>query len=131
MTGVDTNVLVRFLTGDDEKQSAAARRFLKGLGTKGETAFISLVVLAELAWVLTISYGFDRGTLADVVERLLQTAEIEIEAREVVSAALEAFRSGRADFADHLIGARNEAAGCDRTATFDRALRGDPRSLVL
>ena len=124
MIGLDTNVLVRFLTGDDEGQFRVARRLLKEIEDAGETAHVDHVVLAELAWVLQISYGFDRATLVATLERLLQTVEIDIQDRDVVRDALSDFAKGKGGFADYLIGARNRAAGCEETATFDRALRG-------
>ena len=63
MIGLDTNVLVRYLTGDDERQFRTARRFLEEVETAGNTVRVDHVVLAELSWVLQISYRFDRATL--------------------------------------------------------------------
>ena len=124
MIGLDTNVLVRYLTRDDEAQFRVARRLLEGLEASGETAYISVIVLAELAWVLSISYGFDRPTLAATLEQLVQTVEFTVEDRELVSQAIAEFAAGKAGFADYLIGVRNRAAGCSATSTFDGALRG-------
>lgn len=123
MIGLDTNVLVRYLTRDDETQFRAARRLLDQIAASGETAHIDVIVLAELAWVLEISYGFDRPTLVSTLEHLLETIEFTIEDRDLVADALSDFAKGKAGFADYLIGARNRAAGCEVTATFDRALR--------
>lgn len=124
MIGLDTNVVVRYLTRDDEAQFRAAKRLLQEIEASGETAYLSVVVLAELAWVLAISYGFDRSTLASTLEQLLRTVEFAVEDRDLVGEAVAEFAAGKAGFADTLIGVRNRAAGCDTTATFDRALRG-------
>ena len=131
MTGLDTNVLVRYLTRDDEAQFRAARRLLKRLERSGESAYIGVVVLCELSWVLTFSYGFDRATLASTLGQILQTVEFTLEDRDLVREAVEEFASGRGGFADYLIGFRNRKAGCHRTATFDRALGESDRFLVL
>ena len=131
MIGLDTNVLVRYLTRDDEAQFRAARRLLEELETSGEKAYLSVVVLAELASVLTISYRFDRQTLASTLEQILGTVELAVEDRDLVGAALSEFVAGKAGFADALIGVRNHAAGCATTATFDRALRGNRGFRVL
>lgn len=131
MIGLDTNVLVRFLTRDDENQFKKARTLLEELAERGETAYIGIVVLAELSWVLSVSYGLDRAALATAVESLLQTAEFTVEDRELVSVALGEFKKGRAQLADALIGVRNRSAGCSVTATFDRALRKDAAFRVL
>jgi predicted nucleic-acid-binding protein len=131
LTGLDTNVLVRFLTRDDEEQFAKAQKLMRDLQVRGESAYISAIVLAELSWVLSASYGFDRAAIASTVESLLQTVEFTVEDRELVNAALEEFRRGKAQLADSLIGARNRAAGCDLTVTFDRGLRGNDAFRVL
>lgn len=131
MKGLDTNVLVRYLTRDDEAQFRAARQLMKQLKSSGKTGYISVLVLAELSWVLSVSYGFDRATLASTFAKILQTAEFTIEDRDLVGEAVEEFAAGKAGFADCLIGVRNRAAGCEATATFDRALRGNPAFRVL
>ena len=131
MIGLDKNVVVRYLTRDDEAQFRAAKRLLQEIEASGETAYLSVVVLAELAWVLAISYGFDRSTLASTLEQLLRTVEFAVEDRDLVGEAVAEFAAGKAGFADTLIGIRNRAAGCDTTATFDRALRGSRGFRVL
>lgn len=131
MIGLDTNVLVRYLTRDDETQFRAAKRLFEEIEASGETARIDVIVLAELAWVLEISYGFDKPALVSTMEQLLQTVELTVEGRDLVGEAVSEFAKGKAGFADALIGARNRAAGCAVTATFDRALRGNRSFRVL
>ncbi|MEO6324047.1 MAG: type II toxin-antitoxin system VapC family toxin [Thermoanaerobaculia bacterium] len=131
MTGLDTNVLVRYLTRDDETQFRAAKRLLEDIESSGETAYISVIVLAELAWVLQISYGFERATLVKTLEQILETAEFTMEDRDLVAEAVSQFSKGKAGIADYLIGVSNSAAGCRNTATFDRALRGNPGFRIL
>jgi predicted nucleic-acid-binding protein len=121
--GLDTNVLVRYLTRDDETQFHAAQRVIREVEASGTTAHIDVIVLAELSWVLEISYGFDRPTLVSALAQILQTVEFTVEDRDLAGEALSEFAKGKAGFADYLIGARNRSAGCDVTATLDRALR--------
>ena len=120
MTGLDTNVLLRYLVRDDPGQAARADRELEG----GERFLIDAIVLCELVWVLEAGYAFSRREIVSVLERILATAQFEIEAKDVALAALHDFRGSRADFADCLIGRRNRAAGAGETVTFDRDLRG-------
>ncbi|HEY7838186.1 MAG TPA: type II toxin-antitoxin system VapC family toxin [Terriglobales bacterium] len=123
MIGLDTNVLVRYITQDDPAQAAKAAALLESL-TAAEPGFISLVVTAELAWVLERTYRLGRGPLAAVVERLLQTETLRVQNDTEVFAAMLEMRHGHADFADALIAALARSAGCRHTATFDRrALR--------
>lgn len=124
MTGLDTNVLVRFLVGDDPGQAARALELVEASAGVDGAFFLNGVVLCETVWVLDRGYGYARDLIADVLERILLTREFEVEGRDEVWRALGAFRGSGADFADHLIGERNRTAGCDRTVTFDRGLEG-------
>lgn len=124
MKGLDTNVLVRFLVADDAEQGARATELLTEAAHAGETVFVAGIVLCEMVWVLDRGYGYAKNVIVDVLERILLTRHFEVEGRDGVWRALEAFRGGDADFADYLIGERNRASGCESTVTFDRALRG-------
>jgi predicted nucleic-acid-binding protein len=129
MTGLDTNVLVRYFTRDDPRQFRVAERLFEEIAERG--GFVNVVVLCELAWVLEGAYGLERRAIVDVFRRLMDTAQLSIEDREMVARAVDEFAEGKAGFADYLIGVRNRAAGCDATATFDRALRGSDGFRVL
>ena len=119
MTGLDTNVIVRYVTQDDPAQSRAATQLIESLSAE-EPGFIGLVVMAELAWVLQKSYDSSRLDIGRVLESLLQTKELIIERAELVGQALRSFSAGRADFSDCLIERCADAAGCRHTFTFDR-----------
>jgi predicted nucleic-acid-binding protein len=118
MIGLDTNVLVRYLTHDDPTQTAAAMRMMDSLSFDSP-GFISLIVIAELVWVLAISCRYQKKEIEQVLENLLRTKELVIEHADLVSQALRLFRAGRADFADCLIERSGRAAGCKHTITFD------------
>ena len=127
MKGLDTNVLVRYLTEDDPRQAAAAVKEIEGAGRKGEKLVVQPLVLCELAWVLESAYGVGNKELLDVFERILRTAQFEIPGKDLVWRSLADYRAGRGDFSDHLLGRLNEDDGASVTITFDRALRGTPR----
>jgi predicted nucleic-acid-binding protein len=124
--GLDTNVLVRFLTRDDPVQFDRARRALEGIESAGESARIDAIVLCELAWVLASGYGLDRAAIADALAGLLDAAAFDVDDRDLAREAVNRYRAGNGDFSDHLIGLRNQRAGCDRTLTFDRRLHRSP-----
>lgn len=131
MIGLDTNVLVRYIVQDHPEQSAAAARLIEGQCTAQSPGYVSVLVLVELAWVLTSAYGFEKSAVIPVIRQFLRTAEFAVEDRDTVRAALREFESGAADFADCLIACRNQAHGCARTYTFDlRAARGKHFALV-
>ena len=120
MTGLDTNVLLRYLLRDDPAQAARADREIE----RGERFLIDGIVLCEVVWVLEVGYGLSRGDVAAALERILATAQFEIEAKDLALAALDDFKGSTADFSDCLIGRRNRAAGAEETVTFDRSLKG-------
>jgi len=131
MKGLDTNILVRYLTEDDPRQAAAAVKEIEGAGKKGEKLVVQPLVLCELAWVLESAYDVGKKELLDVFERILRTAQFEIPWKDLVWRSLADYRAGRGDFSDHLLGRLNEDEGASVTITFDRALRGTPRFHVL
>jgi len=120
MIAIDTNVLVRFLTQDDANQFLQAKRLFKHHCTPQSPGWISVIVICELVWVLQRTYRYSRENIAIVLNQLLRTAELEIEDSDLAKQALERFASGKYDFADALIGLRNERAGASPTYTFDR-----------
>jgi predicted nucleic-acid-binding protein len=118
MTGLDTNILVRFFTKDDPLQSAAAKEFLRTLSVEAP-GFISLVSLIELVWVLRSRYQLNKADLILCVERLLDLPELILEGQTAVAQALARFSMTKTDFADCLIERSGHLAGCRHTVTFD------------
>ncbi len=117
MHAVDTNVLVRLITRDDAKQTAAAEAFV----AKG--AWVSHLVLAETTWVLAAAYDVPARKIAIAVEMLLNHRELAVQDPDVVAAALEKFRAKPAlGFSDCLVLEIARKAGHLPLATFDKAL---------
>jgi predicted nucleic-acid-binding protein len=131
MKGLDTNVLVRYLTQDDAAQAAKASAVIDDAISKQEKLQIDEVVFCELVWVLRGAYGLDKPTVVGVLDRLLSAAQFTLNDRDLVVASVTAFRDGGGDFADYLLGLRNRKAGCTRTATFDRPLKSSDLFEVL
>jgi predicted nucleic-acid-binding protein len=123
MNGLDTNVLVRYLTQDEPNQARKANALIDGAVGQGERLHIDVVVLCEVVWVLRGAYEFRKESVADAVSRILEAAQFSVEDRDLLRLALDAYTSGQGDFADYVLGQCNRRAGCDATATFDRALR--------
>ena len=108
------------ITADDSEQIARVRRYLRQ--ERHHAPFwINRIVLCELVWALATAFKFDRTAVAAVIMLLLRSDEVAIEGHRGVRDALFLFRTSKADFADCLIGLSNGLAGCERTATFDRA----------
>jgi predicted nucleic-acid-binding protein len=119
MIGLDTNVVVRYVTRDDPAQTATAAKAMDSLSADSP-GFLSLIVIVELVWVLETAYHFKKSQIEQVLEILLRSKELVIERAEIVAQALRKFSAGRADFADCLIERAGHAAECQYTVTFDR-----------
>ena len=119
MTGLDTNVLVRYFAQDDPAQSKTATGIVERL-TEDEPGFVSLVAMVETVWVLSRSYGLTSAETAGVVEGMLQSDTLVVQNEQEVFTAVTALRAGRGSFADALISALGAWAGCGSTLAFDR-----------
>jgi predicted nucleic-acid-binding protein len=117
--GVDTNVLVRYLTRDDKSQYEKARRLIDRELAKGEPVLVSLLVLLETECVLRSRYDLAKEDIVTAFSALLDTADLAIEDEPSVENAVYSWKDSAADFADCLIEARNRRLGCRATATFD------------
>jgi predicted nucleic-acid-binding protein len=116
--GLDTNVLVRYVVRDDPGQTALADQVIDALDER-ETAFLSLVVLVELWWVLRRTYRFERGDCIRVVAGLVASSQLVVEDAAAVRAAIELAERG-ADLADALVVESARRIGCTEVVTFDR-----------
>ena len=112
MRAIDTNVVVRYLTGDEPSQSARARAAIDA----GDI-FVSTTVLLESEWVLRSAYGFSSQRVAAGLRGLAGLPTVTVESPALLAEALERVENGM-DFADalHL----GSAARCDALLTFDR-----------
>jgi predicted nucleic-acid-binding protein len=120
MIGLDTNILVRYLTRDDAGQFRQAAQILERDLTTDNPGFVSLVTVAELVWVLDSIYNFTNEQVTSAVYRMLRVPTLQIQnAREVFLAA-DALQTTSASFEDALIGAVGAWAGCTTTLTFDK-----------
>jgi predicted nucleic-acid-binding protein len=124
MIGLDTNVLIRYLTQDDPVQSAKATEVIERRLTPKNPGFVSVVAMVETVWVLDRAYSLTAKEISTVVERLLQVEVLAIENEQEVFTAMVALKQGRGSFSDALIAELGARAGCARTLTFDqKALR--------
>jgi predicted nucleic-acid-binding protein len=124
MRGLDTNVLMRYLAADDPRQTAVAERLLEECQRKEESLFLPVLVVCELVWVLRRSYGQSKAQIVQTLERILGMQLLRVEHENLVRRSLTAYRAGKADFPDYLMGEICRQAGCRDIVTFDRGLRG-------
>lgn len=119
MKAVDTNVLVRVLTGDDEKQAARAAEII------AQGVFVGRGVLMEVEWVLRSTYKWSRARIVEAVENLLQEASIAADDKAGLGWAVRRLSEG-ADWGDmlHLL----DAKGCNAFRSFEARLAAEAGS---
>lgn len=117
MRAVDTNTLVRLIARDDLRQLRAAEIFV------ANGVWVSVLALAEAAWVLKSAYGLQSRELADAIEMLLEQEHLVVQSRETVAAALMLFREKPSlGFSDCMILELARQAGHLPLGTFDKDL---------
>ena len=117
MVAVDTNILVRYLTWDDEKQAQDAAGLLEG----GGPIWVSTIVLCETVWVLKQGRQYPRQAIAKALRTVLAPDHIMIEDEEALEAGLDALGRG-VDFADGCILSLAKRSKAQVLFTFDKRL---------
>ena len=131
MRALDSNVLLRYLIGDDPRQAAVAEGIIEECRKADELLFIPVLVLCESVWVLGRVYRQSKVQIIESLEALLGMDLLRFEQDRFVRRAFERFRQSQADFPDYLIGEIAAAAGCRDTVTFDKRLKGSPGFSIL
>ncbi|PZV35383.1 type II toxin-antitoxin system VapC family toxin [Mesorhizobium kowhaii] len=112
MLAIDTNVIVRYLTGDHPEQSQRARQLIDG-----RLVFVAITVILEVEWVLRSAYGYGQAEIVQALRAFGGLPTVEMDDAAIASSALDLAEKGM-DFADalHL----GKSAHCAGFATFDR-----------
>jgi predicted nucleic-acid-binding protein len=119
--GLDTNVIIRYVTQDDPRQAAAATRLFEKTLSAENPGFVAAITLCEIAWVLADCYGASKAHIRDVIAGLLGSKQVVVESPELAWKALRAWENSSADFSDALIAQVALAHGAEKVLTFDKA----------
>ena len=120
MKGIDTNILVRFLVGDDEQQARKVYTIFKDAERNKEELFVPLPVVLELMWVLESVYVIERGSVIAALRELLLMPILKFEHLAAVQQCLQAAQGSSFDLSDLLIAHVAQEQGCETVLTFDR-----------
>jgi len=115
---LDTNVLIRHLTGDPPEQARRATAFL---GQADELLLADLIV-AEAVFVLESFYGVQRDRVAELVRSVIAFPAIVVVDAALLLRAIELYEVDRLDFADAYLVASAETTGVGAVASFDRSI---------
>lgn len=122
MIAVDTNILLRLFTIDSPHQT---KKLLEFLDRSDVTSIrVSVIVLAEMGWALRRVYKMPKPAVIEIFLTLLKAKKLAIENREAVIQALDMYKASKADFADCLIAACNQAAGAAPLIPLTKTPRG-------
>lgn len=119
MPGLDTNVLVRWLVADDNKQTARVQTLFESARATQTMLFVPSTVILELEWVLRSRYQFDKATVLGTINALLETQELEFQHEGALEQALHLYRQSAAEFADCLHAGQCVAVDRAPLLTFD------------
>ena len=115
---IDTNVLVRHLTGDPPAQAAKATAYLQ----RADELLLPDLILAEVVYVLESFYETPRTQVAETLRAILAFPPIRVVDAELLLRAVEAYDTHRLDFADAYLVASAERTGIGEIASFDRGI---------
>jgi predicted nucleic-acid-binding protein len=115
---VDTNVLIRHLTGDPAAQAARATRFL----AEADELLLADLIVAEVVYVLESFYEVARARVADLVRAIIAFDAVRVVDEELLLRAVEVYEINRLDFAEAYLVASAERSGVDAVASFDRSI---------
>ena len=126
MTGLDTNILIRYIVQDDPLQAELAARIIENDLSEEAPGYINLIVLCEILWVLSYAYKYSKDDIIKVLKQILITNCFEVESSHIVWGALNKFENCSADFSDSLIAELNKEHGVELTLTFDKKAAKSP-----
>lgn len=118
--GIDTNILIRFITNDDPDQADLVEALFESLQKENATFLVNEVVLAELDWVLTHVYKYSKEGFLKTINQLFETENIAFHNPHLVKKACKLYTHSGADFSDCYISVINNNFGCKTTYTFDK-----------
>jgi predicted nucleic-acid-binding protein len=115
---VDTNVLVRHLTGQPPDMASRATRYLQA----ADGLFLADLVVAETIYVLESFYEAPRRQVAEAIRSLLAFESVVVVDPALLLRAVEVYETDRIDFAEAYLVACAESTGVARVASFDRSI---------
>ena len=120
MKGVDTNILVRFLVGDDSDQAQVVYNLFKKIELNKTELFVSLLVVLELLWVLESVYQIERNSIIDSLADLILMPILKFENIEAIQKFIIAAQNSKYDLSDLLIVHASNSYDCEAVFTFDK-----------
>jgi len=120
MKGLDTNILVRFLVGDDKLQAKTVYNLFKKVESAKDELFVPTLVVLELIWVLEAVYKVERKEILNAIHDLLSMPILHFENHSTLQKFIKDALSNTYDLSDLLIAYSAGKQGCTTVITFDK-----------
>ncbi len=124
MKGIDTNIFIRFLVGDDKRQAETAYNIFKKAESEKNELFVPLLVILELIWVLESVYGIPRMEILESIRELLLMPILKFEHQAVLQQLTRSGLGNKYDLSALLLAHSAKEQGCGTVLTFDRKASG-------
>ena len=119
MKFLDTNILLRYLTGDDARKARACEALFERTERGQEALYTTVLVMAEVVWILMGKYRHSKASVVEAVRRLLNTRHLHTDEPDVLLMALQLFERHPIDFIDAYHGAIMLARGLTMVYSYD------------
>lgn len=120
MKAIDTNILIRFLVGDDELQAKKVYSIFKKVESEKKELFVPLLVVLEMIWVLESVYDISRTEILDSISDLLLMPIFKFEQQSALQQLVHCAQGNKYDLSDLLIAHSAKVNGCETVITFDK-----------
>ncbi len=120
MRAIDTNILVRFLVGDDKSQTEKVYKLFKKTESTNGTLFVPFLVVIELVWVLESVYDIPRTAIIESISDLILMPILKFEQQSSLQQFTHLTKTNKFDLSDLLIGYSAKQQGCENVITLDR-----------
>ena len=121
MIALDTNVLVRFLTQDDDAQFQVAAGLIEGC-TRDVPGYVCREVMIELVWVLERAYKYSREEISEALLSIVTASQLSVENAQDIASVVNLYRKEGYDFADLMIRQAGQRTESCILKTFDQKL---------
>ncbi|RLB74991.1 MAG: VapC toxin family PIN domain ribonuclease [Deltaproteobacteria bacterium] len=120
MKAIDTNILIRFLIGDDELQAKKVYTIFKTAELEKKELFVPLLVILEMVWVLESVYDIPRAEILDSINDLLLMPIFKFDQLSTLQQFAHSAQGNTYDLSDLLIAHSAKTNGCETVITFDK-----------
>ena len=120
MKAIDTNILIRFLIGDDELQAKKVYAIFKKAESERKELFVPLLVILEMLWVLESVYEISRTEILESISDLLLMPIFKFDQQSALQQLVHSAQGNKYDLSDLLIAHSANANGCEAVITFDK-----------